>query len=162
VGHVVQFAARADLDEELVAHGAEEFFDLPPTGRPAGPRVDEADAEHGAGPLQLLVDHRAAVVQIQGVGDPAGSEAVAQRAFQPHGVLAAGPPIPGQQAAVVIDEREQDRLAPADGGAVQRVAGPALVRRVGLEPAERLRRQPARPRRQLQAHEVPLQGPLVR
>ena len=46
VGHVVEFAARADLDEELVAHGAEESFDLPPTGRLAGPRVDQPDAEH--------------------------------------------------------------------------------------------------------------------
>ena len=93
---------------------------------------------------------------------PRAASAVAQRGFQPHGVLAAGPPIAGQQAAVVVDEREQDRLAAADGRAVQRVAGPALVRRVGLEPAERLRRLPVRAGGQLQAHEVALQGPLVR
>ena len=69
---------------------------------------------------------------------------------------------PVSSAAVVVDEREQDRLAAADGRAVQRVAGPALVRRVGLEPAERLRRQPVRPGVQLQAHEVALQRPFVR
>ena len=53
-------------------------------------------------------------------------------------------------------------LRPPDARAVQRVAGPALVRRVGLEPAERLRRRPARAGGQFQAHEVPLQGPFVR
>ncbi len=53
----------------------------------------------------------------------------AQRGLQPHGVLAASPPIAGQQPGVVVDEREQVRLAAAHGRAVQRVAGPAGVRR---------------------------------
>jgi hypothetical protein len=112
--------------------------------------------------LQLLFDHGRAVVQIQGIRDAAGGQPVAQRAFKSHRVLAAGPPIASQQATVVVDERAQDRLTATDGGAVQCVAGPALVRRVGLEPAERPRRQPTRPLVQLQAHEVALQRPFVR
>jgi hypothetical protein len=58
VGHVLQLAAGADLDEELLAHGPEEPFDLPPAGGLPGPGMDQADAEHRAGPLQLPVDHR--------------------------------------------------------------------------------------------------------
>jgi hypothetical protein len=53
-------------------------------------------------------------------------------------------------------------FAAADRGPVQGVAGPALVRRVGLEAAEGLRRQAVRPRVEFQAHEVALQRPLVR
>ena len=41
--HVVEFAAGADLDEELVPHRAEEPFDLPAAGRLAGPGVDQPD-----------------------------------------------------------------------------------------------------------------------
>jgi hypothetical protein len=37
---------------------------------------------------------------------------------------------------VVIDEREQIALAPVDGRAVQRVTGPPVVARGGLEPPE--------------------------
>ena len=70
-------------------------------------------------------------------GIPPAGDAGAQRGFQPHGVLAAGPPVTGEQPGVVVEEGEQDRLAAIDGRAVQRVAGPPLVRRVGLEPPER-------------------------
>jgi hypothetical protein len=41
---------------------------------------------------------------------------------------------------MIVEEREQDRLAPGDRRPVQRVAGPPLIRRGGLEPAERPRR----------------------
>jgi hypothetical protein len=36
LGHVVKFAAGADLDEELFPHGAEKLLDLPPPGRLSG------------------------------------------------------------------------------------------------------------------------------
>jgi len=47
-----------------------------------------------------------------------------------------GWPPPHDRPGVVVEEREQIRLAPADGRPVQRVAGPQLVRAIGLEPAE--------------------------
>ena len=62
---------------------------------------------------------------------------------------------------MVVEEGEQDRLAAAHGRAVQRVAGPPHIRRVGLEPAERPRRLPIRSGGELEPHEVPLQGPFV-
>jgi len=62
---------------------------------------------------------------------------------------------------VVVDEAEQDGLAPGDDRAVQRIAGPQLVGPVGFEPAEhhRVGRDRAV---ELQAHEVALQGALRR
>jgi hypothetical protein len=58
---------------------------------------------------------------------------------------------------MVIQEREQVRLAPGDMRAVQRIAGPQLVRPGRLEPAEGLRRAPVRAGGQLQPLEMPLQ-----
>jgi hypothetical protein len=51
-----------DLDEELVAHGAEEPFDLSPTLRTARGRVGQPDAELGAGSQQPGVNERGPVV----------------------------------------------------------------------------------------------------
>jgi hypothetical protein len=153
---VGQFAARADLDEELLTHGAEEPFDLAAAGELARTGVDQPDAETCAGAQQLLVDHGGTVVQIDRLRDPAGGEPITQRGLQADGVLASGPPIAGQQPAVVVDEREQDRLAAVDRRAVQRVTGPPHVRCVGLEPAERARRLPVRASVEFQAHKVPL------
>jgi hypothetical protein len=56
-GQVVQFAARADLDEELVSHRSEEPLDFASALGLARPGVDQPDAQAGAGALQLLVDH---------------------------------------------------------------------------------------------------------
>jgi hypothetical protein len=42
---VVEFAAGADLDEELIPHRAERPLDLPPAGGLAGTRVHEPDAQ---------------------------------------------------------------------------------------------------------------------
>ena len=50
----------------------------------------------------------------------------------------------------------------ADDRAVHQVRGPDLVHRAGLEPAERLRRLPARPGVQLAGGEPPLDRPLRR
>jgi hypothetical protein len=44
------------------------------------------DAERRAGAQQLFVDHGAAVVQVEGLRDPAGGDAVAQRGFEPDGL----------------------------------------------------------------------------
>src|SRR5205814_3714268 len=79
LGHVGQLAARADLDEELFPYRAEQLFDLPPAGRLPGPGMDEPDAQARAGALQLLVDHRRSVVEVDRVRDAAGGKAVAQR-----------------------------------------------------------------------------------
>ena len=50
LGHVVEFAAGADLDQELVADGAEEPFDLAPPGRLSRLGVGQPDTERRAGP----------------------------------------------------------------------------------------------------------------
>jgi hypothetical protein len=70
--------------------------------------------------------------------------------------------VPDDQPTVVVDEPEKDSLAAADDRPVQGVAGPPHVRRLGLEPTERLRWLPVGAGVQLEPHEVPLQGPFVR
>ena len=160
--HVGELAAGADLDQELVADGAEEPFDLAPPGRLAGAGVDQPDPQRRAGPQQLLVHERRSVVDIDRAGNAAGGQPAPQRGFEPDSVFAAGPPVSGQQSGMIIDERAQDRLPPAYGRAVQRVPGPAHVRGVGLEPAERGRWLPVRAGGEFQSGEMALQGPLVR
>jgi hypothetical protein len=54
----------ADLDEELVADSAEVALDFPAPLGPAGPGVDQPDAEDGAAAQQPRVDERAAVVAV--------------------------------------------------------------------------------------------------
>jgi len=49
------------------------------------------------------------------------------------------PAIPDEGAGMVVDEREQIGLAPADDRAVQGVTGPQVVRRGRLEAPEGLR-----------------------
>ena len=137
---VVEFAAGADLDQELLAHGAEESLDLASSGRLAWPGVHQPDAETGAGAQQLFVHECRAVVDVDAGRDAAGGDAGAQRGFQPHGVFSPRPPVPGQQPGVVIEEGEQDGLAAAHRRPVQRIPGPAHVGCLGLEPAESSRR----------------------
>jgi hypothetical protein len=55
---VVQFAAGADFDEELLTHGAEEPFDLAAAGGLPGFGVDQPNTQRRAGAEQLLVDER--------------------------------------------------------------------------------------------------------
>jgi hypothetical protein len=137
---VGDLSAGADLDQELVAHGAKQSLDLAPTGRLTRFGVDQPDAQAGAGAQQLLVDECRAVVDVDRGRDAAGGQRTAQRGRELHGVFAVGPAVADQQPGVVIEEGEQDRLAPGDGRSVQRVPGPQQVRRVGLEPAEHPRR----------------------
>jgi len=59
---------------------------------------------------------------------------------------------------MIVEEGDQDRLAAGDQGAVQRVADPADVGPLGLEPAEgRGRRAVRAPPGQPAGGEVPLQ-----
>jgi len=58
-----------DFDQELVAHCAEEPFDLAPAFGPAGPRVDQADPQHRTGPQQRGGDKATAVVNVGRAGD---------------------------------------------------------------------------------------------
>ena len=134
-GDVVDLGV-GDLDEELVAHGAEHPLDLAPPLRAARTGMDHADPEAGARPQQLGGHKRAAVVQIHGVGDAPRSEPGTQGCFGADGVFGRHPPIPGEQPGVVVQECEQDRLVTADDRAVQRVADPQLVGPGRLEPAE--------------------------
>ena len=124
--------------------------------------MDQPDAQAGAGAQQLLVDHRGTVVQIDRGRDPAGGEPA--HAVRPPGGRCprVAPTDSRAAAAVVVDEREQDRLAAVDRRAVQCVTSPPHVRGVGLEAAERPGRFPVRASAELQAHEVALQGAFVR
>ena len=158
----VSDTAGGGLDEELVAHGPKEPFDLAAAFGPSRSRVDEADAEHGARPQQRGRHERAAVVDVDRARDPAGAEAVTQRRLQADGVLGVAPPVAGDGAGVVIDEREQVGLLSPDPRAVQRVTSPTVIRRGRLEPAERLRRAAVGPGVQPQPGEQALDGPLRR
>ena len=140
----VALGVPGDLDEELLADGPEEPFDLPAALRAARGGVDQPDAELRAGPQQPGVDERRAVVDVDPVGDPARAQRGAQRGGQAHGVLGEPEPVPDDRPGVVVEEGEQVGLAAADVRAVQRVPGPQLVRAGGLEPAEH---RPGRARR---------------
>ncbi len=75
-------------------------------------------------------------------GTPLADSAVRSAGLQAHRVFREPPAIADQHSAVVVDEREQVGSAAADGRAVQRVAGPQVVRAFGLEPPERPGRCP--------------------
>ena len=112
---------------------------LPRPCGPAGCGVDQLDAELGAGPQQPRVDERLAVVDVDVLGDtprrPAPGAARRPAARCPRRSPTGARPQPG----MVVEEREQVGLAAADPRAVQRVAGPQLVRaarpRTGRTPA---------------------------
>ena len=76
-------AVLGQLGQELAADGAEEPLDLAPALRPSRLAVDQLDAEPGAGPQQPRVDERAAVVNVDVLGDAAGGQRRAQRGGQP-------------------------------------------------------------------------------
>jgi hypothetical protein len=134
---------------------------LPSAGGLTGRGVHEPDPQRCARAQQLLVHERRSVVDVDRGRDAAAGDAGAQRGLKPHRVLASGPPVTGEQPAVVVEECEQDRLAAVHGRAMQRVAGPPLVRGLGLEPAERLRRLAAGAGGEFETHEIALQRPLV-
>jgi hypothetical protein len=155
-------ADAVDLDQELLADGAEEPLDLAATLGPARGGVDQPDAQHRAGAQQPGVHKRRAVVDRDLLGHAAGGQRRPQRRGQPHGVLTEPEPGRHDRPAVVVDEAEQERLAPVDDRAVQRITGPQLVGPVGLEPAEGLPRRRGQLPVQRQPDEVALQGPLRR
>jgi hypothetical protein len=107
--------------------------------------MDQADAQHRAGPCQPRVGERGAVAGIQDVGDAAAGDGAAEHVLAGAGVLAGEEPAVDQQPGVVIDDQEQpgpDRPVPLrerDPGADEDVGDPPLVRPGGLVPAERLR-----------------------
>jgi len=129
-------AAGLQLDQELLADGAEHPLDLAAALRLAGTRVDKADPEHRQAALELAGDERRAVVDVQGAGQPAGGEPSAQRGLQPEGVFGSCPAVADQAAGVVVDGGKQVGLAAGHGRAVQRIGGPQLVGGLGLEPPE--------------------------
>jgi hypothetical protein len=122
--------------------------------------VHQLDAQHRAGAQQPRIDERAAVIDIDMLGDAAGGQRRAQRGGQPDDIFMERPPGAHHRPGVVIDEAEQVRLPPADHGPVQGVAGPQLVRPGGLEPAERLLPGIGGQGGQLQPGKQPLQRPV--
>ena len=91
-----------------------------------------------------------------------GGDRGAQRAGEPDRVRAADEPGPGQEPGPVVDDDGQVAVPAADDGPVHQVRGPDLVHRGRLEPAECLRRLPARPGVQLAGGEPALDRPLRR
>jgi len=141
-GYGRQRAGRVELDEELLTDRPEQPLDLAPPGGLAGLAVGELDPQHRQGPQQLGGDHGRAVVEVDDLRDTPRGQARAQRGFEPDGVLAVAPPVAHEGSAVVVHEGEQERLAAGDHRPVQGITGPPVVRRGGLEPAERPRTQP--------------------
>src|SRR5450755_2362433 len=147
-----------ELDHHLLADRAEYPLDLPAPLRPARPRVDQPDPEHGARPQKLAGHERAAVIDIYGSRPAARGEPRSQRPRGVQHVLPRRPPIADQQPAVIIDEAEQKRAATVDQRAVQPVPGPQLVALPSLKTARRTPDLPALPR-QPSRHEVALDRP---
>ncbi len=150
--------AGSDLDEELVAHGAEEAFDLASALRAAWGGVGEADAEHCARPQQRGGNERGAVVDVDRGGHPSGGKTGSQGRLQADGVLGVAPPVAGDGPGMVVDEGEQVGLVALDHRAVEGVAGPTVVGGVGLEAPEGDRGGPVRARVQPEGGEVALDG----
>jgi hypothetical protein len=88
---VVQFAAGADLDQELFPHRAEHAFDFSSAGWLTGTGMDQPDPQRRAGPEQLLVHKGRPVIDIDRRRNATGRDAGAQRGLKPHRVL----PSPG-------------------------------------------------------------------
>src|SRR2546421_32294 len=148
-----------DLGQELLLDHPENAFYFSPPHRAPGLAAGQPDAEYRAGPLQRRIDKRRPVVAVQTGRDAAGGDRGAEHAGEPDGVGAADEPGPGQEPGPVIDDARQKGRLPADPRAVHEVRGPDLVHRIGLEPAERLRRRPARPGGQLPGLQPSLDGP---
>src|ERR1700754_345237 len=72
------------------------------------------------------------------------------------------PPVAGQQPGVIVEEREQIRLAQLNSYAVQRISNPKVIRVLGLEPAEHRRRSCGRGGGEAESVEVALQGAFIR
>jgi hypothetical protein len=151
-----------DLDHELLLDRLDHPFDLAPPHRPSRLAVGQLHAEHRAGPLQRHVGITRAVVAVQAGGNAVGGDRGAQRSGEPDRVRAADEPGPGQEPGPVVDDDGQVACPAADGRPVHQVRGPDFVHRAGLEPAERLRRPPARPGVQLAGGEPALDRPLRR
>jgi hypothetical protein len=108
-------------------------------------------------------NRRIGIIQVDSLRDPAPLESRAERRRHPDHVVVASPAGAHDGAGVVVQEREQVALAPADHRAVERVAGPHLIRPGALEPAESpLLLLLADWGIQLEPLEQPLQGPVRR
>jgi hypothetical protein len=108
----------SELDQELLADGAEEPLDLAAALGPGGGGVHQPDAKHRAGPQQPGVHKRRAVVDIDLLGHTTGGQRGSQRRGEPDGVFVVAEPAGHHRPGVVVDEAEQDGLAPGDDRAV--------------------------------------------
>src|SRR2546422_243484 len=156
---VLHAGSVADLDEELLTDNMEEALYFPPALRAARCAVGDLDPEPGRGALQRRVDKSRSVIDVYAGRDAAGGQRRAQRGGQPHAVLEVAPAGRHHRPGMVVQEREKIRFPARDLRAVERVAGPGVVRRRRLEPAEYRRGPPARAGGQLQPVEVPQQRP---
>ena len=114
-------AVLGELDQELVAHGAEKPFDLAAALGAPGCGVHQLDAQAGARPQQPRVHKGRSVVHVDRAGDATGGQRRAQRYRQPHGVLVEAEPGCHHRPGPVVEEGEQIRLAPAEMWTVQGV-----------------------------------------
>jgi hypothetical protein len=127
--------------------------------------MGDLNAEAGARPDQRGVAERRAVIDEDPGRDGAGGQRGPQRPRQRDDALRPAPAPGHDGAAVVVDEAEQVAFAALDHRAVQRVAGPQVVRARRLEGPER--RGGAAGAGQLEPAEVTLQrlgrrGPAAR
>ncbi|CNL87604.1 Uncharacterised protein [Mycobacterium tuberculosis] len=91
-----------DLDQELLAHGAEEPLYLAPALRPTWRGMNKAHTEFRACPQQPRIHIGRAVIDIHRVGHAAGGQRRAQCGGQPHRVLGMAPPVAGHQPGMVV------------------------------------------------------------
>ena len=116
--------------------------------------MHQPDPEFRACPQQPGIHERRPVVYIHAGRDPAGGQRRLQGDAQSDGVLGEPEPVATDQPRMVVQEREQVGFAATNLGAVQRIAGPAVIRILGFEAPEKRRGVPGGRADQFQAVKV--------
>jgi hypothetical protein len=132
------------LQQEPLADDPVQPLLLAPALGSVGLAVDQADAQHRAAALQRRIGVGRAVVHIQGLGQPAAYDRLAEHVLAGAGVLLVHPAAVHQQARVVVDQQEQLGALGALRARVghqrpgEHIADPALLGPLGLVAAQHL------------------------
>ena len=122
--------------------------------------MHQGHTEFRARPQQPRITERAAIVDVNRAGYPAGAQRGPQRSRQSHRIFGVAEPVAGRQPGMVVKKAEEVGFAVPDPRAVQCVADPQLVGVGGLEPAEHRRGRAGGRAHQIEPVEMAQQGRL--